>query len=61
MPRNRAIKTLSRGMRPALGIVIGLAAQAEVTTLDEPSQARLPPAPIRPLRQPDGRLSAGRK
>jgi ABC-2 type transport system ATP-binding protein len=36
LPSNRAIKKLSRGMRSALGIVIGLAAQAEVTMLDEP-------------------------
>jgi len=36
LPRNRAIKKLSRGMRSALGIVIGLAARAEVTMLDEP-------------------------
>jgi ABC-2 type transport system ATP-binding protein len=36
LPVNRAIKKLSRGMRSALGIVIGLAAQAEVTLFDEP-------------------------
>src|SRR6185437_6876065 len=36
LPRNRAVKKLSRGMRSALGIVIGLAARAEVTILDEP-------------------------
>jgi ABC-2 type transport system ATP-binding protein len=36
LPRNRAIKKLSRGMRSALGIVIGLAARAEVTLFDEP-------------------------
>ncbi len=36
LPRNRAIKKLSRGMRSALGIVIGLAAQAEITLFDEP-------------------------
>jgi ABC-2 type transport system ATP-binding protein len=36
LPRGRAIKKLSRGMRSALGIVIGLAARAEVTMLDEP-------------------------
>ena len=35
-PANRAIKKLSRGMRSALGIVIGLAAQAEITLFDEP-------------------------
>jgi ABC-2 type transport system ATP-binding protein len=33
---DKAIKRLSRGMRSALGIVIGLAARAEVTMLDEP-------------------------
>jgi ABC-2 type transport system ATP-binding protein len=36
LPANRGIKRLSRGMRSALGIVIGLAAQAEVTLFDEP-------------------------
>jgi ABC-2 type transport system ATP-binding protein len=36
LPTNRAIKKLSRGMRSALGIVIGLAARAEVTLFDEP-------------------------
>jgi ABC-2 type transport system ATP-binding protein len=36
LPANRAVKKLSRGMRSALGIVIGLAAQAEVTLFDEP-------------------------
>ena len=36
LPRNQAVKKLSRGMRSALGIVIGLAARAEVTMLDEP-------------------------
>jgi ABC-2 type transport system ATP-binding protein len=36
LPRKRAIKKLSRGMRSALGIVIGLAARAEVTLFDEP-------------------------
>ncbi|MGX7678681.1 ABC transporter ATP-binding protein [Jatrophihabitans sp. DSM 45814] len=36
LPTNRAIKKLSRGMRSALGIVIGLAAQAEITLFDEP-------------------------
>ncbi|MGH3263309.1 MAG: ABC transporter ATP-binding protein, partial [Trebonia sp.] len=34
--RNKAIKKLSRGMRSALGIVIGLAARADVTLFDEP-------------------------
>lgn len=36
LPANRAIKKLSRGMRSALGIVIGMAAQAEITLFDEP-------------------------
>jgi ABC-2 type transport system ATP-binding protein len=36
LPPGRAIKRLSRGMRSALGIVIGLAARAEVTLFDEP-------------------------
>ena len=36
LPTDRAIKKLSRGMRSALGIVIGLAARAEVTLFDEP-------------------------
>lgn len=36
LPRDRAVKRLSRGMRSALGIVIGLAARAEVTLFDEP-------------------------
>jgi ABC-2 type transport system ATP-binding protein len=36
LPRNRRISKLSRGMRSALGIVIGLAARAEVTMFDEP-------------------------
>jgi ABC-type glutathione transport system ATPase component len=36
LPRNRAVKKLSRGMRSALGIVIDLAARAEATMLDEP-------------------------
>ncbi len=36
LPASRAIKNLSRGMRSALGIVIGLAARAEVTLFDEP-------------------------
>jgi ABC-2 type transport system ATP-binding protein len=33
---NKTIKKLSRGMRSALGITIGLAARAEVTLFDEP-------------------------
>jgi ABC-2 type transport system ATP-binding protein len=36
LPPNRVIKKLSRGMRSAVGIVIGLAARAELTLLDEP-------------------------
>jgi ABC-2 type transport system ATP-binding protein len=36
LPRGRAVKKLSRGMRSAFGIVIGLAARAEVTMFDEP-------------------------
>jgi len=36
LPRDRAVKKLSRGMRSALGIVIGLAARAELTMFDEP-------------------------
>jgi ABC-2 type transport system ATP-binding protein len=36
LPRGRPIKKLSRGMRSALGVVIGLAARAEVTLFDEP-------------------------
>ena len=36
LPPGRAVNKLSRGMRSALGIVIGLAARAEVTLFDEP-------------------------
>jgi ABC-2 type transport system ATP-binding protein len=36
LPSGKAVKKLSRGMRSALGIVIGLAARAEVTLFDEP-------------------------
>ena len=36
LPHDRPVKKLSRGMRSALGIVIGLAARAEVTLFDEP-------------------------
>jgi ABC-2 type transport system ATP-binding protein len=36
LPLNRRVMKLSRGMRSALGIVIGLAARAEVTLFDEP-------------------------
>ena len=36
LPPGRAVRHLSRGMRSALGIVIGLAARAEVTLFDEP-------------------------
>jgi ABC-2 type transport system ATP-binding protein len=36
LPPDRRVQRLSRGMRSALGIVIGMAARAEVTLLDEP-------------------------
>jgi ABC-2 type transport system ATP-binding protein len=36
IPHRRRIKKLSRGMRSAVGIVIGLAARAELTLFDEP-------------------------
>jgi len=36
LPPDRPVKKLSRGMRSALGIVIGLAARAELTLFDEP-------------------------
>jgi ABC-2 type transport system ATP-binding protein len=36
LPPSRKVKKLSRGMRSALGIVIGLAARADVTLFDEP-------------------------
>jgi len=36
VPPDRKVRKLSRGMRSALGIVIGLAARAEVTMFDEP-------------------------
>jgi ABC-2 type transport system ATP-binding protein len=36
VPPDRKVRKLSRGMRSALGIVIGLAARAEVTLFDEP-------------------------
>jgi ABC-2 type transport system ATP-binding protein len=36
LPLSRKVRKLSRGMRSALGIVIGLAARAEVTLFDEP-------------------------
>jgi ABC-2 type transport system ATP-binding protein len=36
LPPNRKVRKLSRGMRSAVGIVIGLAARAEVTLFDEP-------------------------
>ena len=36
LPIERNIRKLSRGMRSALGIVVGLAARAEVTLFDEP-------------------------
>ncbi|HYB87659.1 MAG TPA: ABC transporter ATP-binding protein [Streptosporangiaceae bacterium] len=36
IPPQRRIRKLSRGMRSAVGIVIGLAARAELTVFDEP-------------------------
>ena len=36
LPIKRSVRRLSRGMRSALGIVIGIAAQAELTLFDEP-------------------------
>ena len=36
LPSGRAVRRLSRGMRSALGNIIGLAARAEVTLFDEP-------------------------
>lgn len=36
LPAGRPVKKLSRGMRSAVGIVVGLAARAEVTLFDEP-------------------------
>ena len=36
LPLRRRIRKLSRGMRSAVGIVIGLAARAELTVFDEP-------------------------
>ena len=36
LPLGRRIKKLSRGMRSAVGIVMGLAARAELTLFDEP-------------------------
>jgi ABC-2 type transport system ATP-binding protein len=36
LPPARQVKKLSRGMRTALGIVLGLAARAELTLFDEP-------------------------
>jgi len=36
LPCGRKVRNLSRGMRSAVGIVIGLAARAEVTLFDEP-------------------------
>ena len=36
LPPQRRIKRLSRGMRSAVGIVIGLASRAELTLFDEP-------------------------
>lgn len=36
LPVKRKVKKLSRGMRSALGIIVGLASGAEVTLMDEP-------------------------
>jgi ABC-2 type transport system ATP-binding protein len=36
LPRRRQLRKLSRGMRSAVGAVIGLAARAELTLFDEP-------------------------
>ena len=36
LPPERAVRKLSRGMRSALGIVVGLAARAPLTLFDEP-------------------------
>ncbi len=36
LPPRRRIKKLSRGMRSTVGIVIGLAARADLTLFDEP-------------------------
>jgi ABC-2 type transport system ATP-binding protein len=36
LPPGRPIKNLSRGMRTALGIIVGLASRAELTLFDEP-------------------------
>ncbi|GIG30802.1 ATP-binding cassette domain-containing protein [Cellulomonas marina] len=36
LPTRRPVKKLSRGMTSALGVVVGLAARAEVTLFDEP-------------------------
>jgi ABC-2 type transport system ATP-binding protein len=36
LPLGRRVSTLSRGMRSALGIVLGLGSRCEVTLLDEP-------------------------
>lgn len=35
-PLNRPIKKLSRGQRSSIGVIVGLAARAELTLLDEP-------------------------
>lgn len=36
LPCGRPVRKLSRGMRSALGVVVGLASRAELTVLDEP-------------------------
>jgi ABC-2 type transport system ATP-binding protein len=45
LPRGRAVKRLSRAMRSALGIVIGLPARAGMTLFDE-SYAGLDPGQL---------------
>ena len=50
LPANRALKKLSRGMHSAVGIVIGLAARAEITLFDEPYLSKHQPEPRPPHR-----------
>ena len=54
LPLNRKVKKLSRGMRSAVGNVIGLAARAEVTLFDEP-YAGLDPVPAAAVLRPAAR------
>lgn len=37
LPRDRRVRDLSRGMRAAMGCVVGLASRAELTCFDEPT------------------------